>query len=176
MPPGENVLAAALAAGISLPHSCRAGRCATCKAKLLSGDIAYPAGALPPGIAAAEAARGEVLLCQARPRTDLVVETRQLVARAAAHYTGDILTIGPLPFGGLHLRVRIAAGSIGVRPGQWVDVRNDTGDAARLAVVAVDANELGLEAADGGTLREWLGGAAALRATVSISGPFDRPR
>ena len=50
MAAGENVLAAALAAGIPLPHSCRAGRCATCKARVLSGEIAYPDDKLPPAI------------------------------------------------------------------------------------------------------------------------------
>ena len=177
MPPGENILAAALAAGLPLPHSCRAGRCASCKAKLLSGQIAYPGDRLPPGIVASEAARGEVLLCQARPRSDLVVEVRRLVARGAAQYDGEILAIAPLPFGALHVRVRIGAGSTGVRPGQFVDVRNVLGDTARLAVVEVRANELGLEAAaDGGALREWLGEGFATRASLRVSGPFDRPR
>jgi len=70
--PGENVLTAALAAGIPLPYSCRAGRCASCKSKLLSGHIEYPSGT-PPGITAAEVAKGEVLLCQAQPRSDAVL-------------------------------------------------------------------------------------------------------
>jgi CDP-4-dehydro-6-deoxyglucose reductase, E3 len=173
----ENVLAAALAAGLPLPHSCRAGRCASCKAKLLAGDIAYPGGRLPPGILAAEAARGEVLLCQARPRADLVVETRRLVAPAAARYEAHILSVAPLPFGALHVRVRIPAGSIGVRPGQFVDAGNDSGAEVRVAVVAVQANELALEvAAADGALREWLDSAAAMHAPLRLSGPFDRPR
>jgi ferredoxin len=37
--PDESILGAALAAGLALPYSCRAGRCATCKAKLVAGDI-----------------------------------------------------------------------------------------------------------------------------------------
>jgi ferredoxin len=173
----ESVLGAALAAGLPLPHSCRAGRCTTCKAKLLSGEVAYPGGALPPGIVAAEAARGEVLLCQARPRGDLVVETRRLVAAPAAEYDAEVLAVAPLAFGGLHVRVRIAAGSIGARPGQFLDARNEAGDSARLAVVAVQANELGLEAtADDGALREWLDTPAAARASLRLSGPLDRPR
>ncbi len=72
---GDNVLGAALAAGIPLPHSCRAGRCASCKARIVSGQVDYPGGRLPPGIVASEAARGEVLLCQAQPRTDLHIDT-----------------------------------------------------------------------------------------------------
>ena len=38
----ENVLGAALAAGIRLPHSCRAGRCASCKSKLVAVNVFLP--------------------------------------------------------------------------------------------------------------------------------------
>ena len=95
MSAGENVLAAALAAGIPLPHSCRAGRCATCKARLLSGEIAYPDDKLPPGIVASEAARGEVLLCQARPRSDLSIESRRVPVRVSNAAQVEIVAIEP---------------------------------------------------------------------------------
>ena len=173
----ENVLGAALAAGIPLPHSCRAGRCASCKSKLVAGAVAYPEDRLPPGIVAAEAARGEVLLCQARPRSDLVVETRRLVAPPAAQYDAEILSIAPLPLGSLHVRVRIGAGSIGARPGQFVDVRTAQGFEARLTVVGVRANEIDLEAAaSDGEVRAWLDSPDAVRTSLRLAGPFDRPR
>jgi CDP-4-dehydro-6-deoxyglucose reductase len=75
----QSVLEAALDAGLNLPHSCKSGHCASCRARLVSGEIAYPRGR-PLGITEEEAARGEVLLCQARARTDLEVEAR-LIAR-----------------------------------------------------------------------------------------------
>lgn len=71
----ERVLDAALAAGLNLPHSCKSGHCASCRARLRSGEIRYP-GPRPLGLTEAEAADGQVLLCQARPRSDLVVEAR----------------------------------------------------------------------------------------------------
>ncbi|MEZ5458364.1 MAG: FAD-binding oxidoreductase [Steroidobacteraceae bacterium] len=77
--PGQNVLDAALAAGLNIPHSCKAGHCGSCRARLRSGEIRYPRGR-PAGLTAAEAAQGRVLLCQAEPETDLVVDAR-LVAR-----------------------------------------------------------------------------------------------
>jgi ferredoxin len=89
---GQNVLAAALAAGIPLPHSCRAGRCASCKATLIAGTIAYPGDALPPGIVSAEAMKGEVLLCQAQPRSHLVVKTR-VIGGGAANVPGAAGTV-----------------------------------------------------------------------------------
>lgn len=75
--PLESVLAAALRAGLNLPHSCKGGHCASCRARILSGSWAYP-GERPLGITEQEASAGEVLLCQARALTDLVVEAREM--------------------------------------------------------------------------------------------------
>ena len=77
------VLEAALAAGLNLPHSCKSGHCTSCRAQLRAGEIAYPGGRRPAGLMAHEAAAGRVLLCQARARSDLVVEVRP-VARSGA--------------------------------------------------------------------------------------------
>ena len=72
-----SVLDAALAAGIVLPYSCRSGACSTCKAKVLSGSV--EAGASPAQILSAdEIEAGFTLLCQARPTSDLVIESREL--------------------------------------------------------------------------------------------------
>ncbi|MEM7709871.1 MAG: 2Fe-2S iron-sulfur cluster-binding protein [Pseudomonadota bacterium] len=39
MSPGQTVLEAALAAGLDVPWSCRAGVCSTCRCKVLAGDV-----------------------------------------------------------------------------------------------------------------------------------------
>lgn len=74
----RDVLAAALAAGLNLPHSCKAGHRGSCRARLLSGRIRYPDGRRPLGLAESEEREGWVLLCQARPLDDLVVEARPI--------------------------------------------------------------------------------------------------
>ena len=176
MPPGENVLAAALAAGIPMPHSCREGRCASCKSRLVSGVIEYPAGT-PPGITPAEIERGEVLLCQARPRSDLSIESRRMPLRVSAFAQAELVSIAALPLGALRVRVRIVTGTLDARPGQFVEVRNPAGDAERLAVVGAGDRIMDLESTpDGSALRQWLDGNPASGAGVRISGPFDRPR
>lgn len=176
MPPGENVLTAALAAGIPLPYSCRAGRCASCKAKLLAGHIEYPAG-LPPGITPAEAERGEVLLCQARPRSDLSIESRRVPVRASNAASCEIVAIEPLPLNALCLRLRFVEGKIETRPGQFVDARNHAGDAERLAVIGTGVGVIELECGDDGSqLRAWLDASAVAGSGLRVSGPFDRPR
>ena len=176
MPPGENVLTAALAAGIPLPYSCRAGRCASCKAKLLAGSIEYPTG-LPPGITPAEVGRGEVLLCQARPRSDLSIESRRVPVRASNAASGEIVAIEPLPLRALRLRLRFLEGKIETHPGQFVDVRNHAGDAERLSVIGTGMGVIELECGDDGSLlRAWLDASAVNGSVLRISGPFDRPR
>jgi CDP-4-dehydro-6-deoxyglucose reductase len=78
---GQSVLDAALAAGLNLPHSCKSGHCASCRALLISGEVSYP-NTRPLGITEQEEQQGYVLLCQARPRSDLRVEAR-LIANVA---------------------------------------------------------------------------------------------
>ena len=159
MPPGQDVLTAALAAGIPIPHSCRAGRCASCRSKLVQGEIAYPHGT-PPGITAAEVARGDVLLCQAQPRSELMLEVRRVPVRASNAAMCELVSIDKLPIA-LLIRLRFLDLSLAVKPGQFVDVRNHAGDAERLPVVGVSTGILEIESPeDGSPLHGWLSGHA----------------
>ncbi len=64
-----SILAAAARAGLDVPYSCKSGVCATCRAKLLHGQVRMDRNfALEP----AEVAAGFVLTCQAHPLTDRV--------------------------------------------------------------------------------------------------------
>ena len=69
-PAGSTLLAAAEAAGLTLPSSCAQGLCGTCKSTLVSGEVDMRANG---GIRPREVAAGRVLLCCSRPLTDLVV-------------------------------------------------------------------------------------------------------
>lgn len=75
--PGETVLEAARRAGLALPYSCRSGRCGSCKATLVAGECDYP-GQPPTALSREERAQHQVLLCQAVPRTDLVLVAREV--------------------------------------------------------------------------------------------------
>ncbi|MDB5875027.1 MAG: CDP-6-deoxy-delta-3,4-glucoseen reductase [Ramlibacter sp.] len=80
--PTNTVLSAALAAGIFLPYSCRAGVCNTCRGKIVEGNVDL--GAVHPAhLSDADRAAGYALLCQARPISDLVVRARELDASEA---------------------------------------------------------------------------------------------
>lgn len=174
VPRDANVLGVALAAGLPLPHSCRAGRCASCKSRLLSGRVEYPDG-VPPGITAAEIARGEVLLCQARPRTDLRIETRRVPlapGRVDVEYQGH----ERLAFGAIKVVLRRVPGPpFAVRPGQFVDLDNLTGGSDRVTAIAVQADTLVVELVDP-ALVDWFENVVRPGDRLRVTGPFEGAR
>ena len=85
---GETILDAALRQGHIFPYSCRDGLCATCKADLLHGRVEY--GDYQHGaLSDAEIEQGKVLLCQARPLENIVIEAQEIAAAASI----DICTL-----------------------------------------------------------------------------------
>jgi ferredoxin-NADP reductase len=68
---GTTVLAAARAAGLRPPFACTRGLCGTCKSRLLSGDVDMQHQG---GIRQREIDQGMILICCARPRSDLVLD------------------------------------------------------------------------------------------------------
>jgi CDP-4-dehydro-6-deoxyglucose reductase len=73
--PNESVLDAAQRAGLEIPFSCRKGVCGTCKGRIVSGEARAFAG---DALGAAERAEGQVLFCNARPRSDLLIAPRSI--------------------------------------------------------------------------------------------------
>lgn len=67
---GENILDAAMGVGLDLPFACKGGVCATCKAKLVAGEVEMD---LNHALEVDEVAAGYVLTCQAHPLSDKVV-------------------------------------------------------------------------------------------------------
>lgn len=65
---GEVLLDCLESAGVAAQSGCRYGACGSCVARLLAGSVSYPAGVTPPRDPAS------VLLCVARPLTDLTLE------------------------------------------------------------------------------------------------------
>jgi len=70
LPTDESLLAAASRAGLDVPYSCRSGVCATCRAKLLEGQVRMDRNF---ALEKADLAAGFVLTCQAHPLTERVV-------------------------------------------------------------------------------------------------------
>jgi ring-1,2-phenylacetyl-CoA epoxidase subunit PaaE len=66
----ESILAAASRAGMDVPFSCKSGVCATCRAKLLEGQVRMDRNF---ALEKDDLAAGFILTCQAHPLTDTVV-------------------------------------------------------------------------------------------------------
>ena len=67
---GENLLDAGIDNGVDLPFSCKGGVCATCKAKLIEGEVEMD---LSHGLEQYEIDKGFILTCQAHPVSEKVV-------------------------------------------------------------------------------------------------------
>jgi ring-1,2-phenylacetyl-CoA epoxidase subunit PaaE len=63
----ENILDSARAAGLPAPFACKAGVCATCRAKLTSGKVEM---ASRYGLTDEEIEAGYILTCQSVPATE----------------------------------------------------------------------------------------------------------
>lgn len=74
VPENETILSVADAAGLGLPSSCHAGVCTTCAGQITEGTVDQSDGM---GVSPDLQKQGYVLLCVARPRSDLKIETEK---------------------------------------------------------------------------------------------------
>jgi len=72
----DNLLEAALRAGLSLDYGCSAGSCGKCKARIVSGQV-HRLRHSDYAFSAADKAAGMVLMCCHTAATDLVIEARE---------------------------------------------------------------------------------------------------
>jgi CDP-4-dehydro-6-deoxyglucose reductase len=174
----RSVLEAALAAGLNLPHSCRSGHCASCRARLLSGDYVYPHGR-PLGVTEEEAASGYVLLCQARPRSDMVVEARLIASVADVEIKTlpcRIAKLSLLAPDVLQVFLRLpSVERIQFQPGQYLDVLLEDGKRRSFSIASPphDASliELHVRRVPGGGFTEKLFTQLKEGALLRIEGP-----
>ncbi len=175
----QSVLDAALAAGLNLPHSCKSGNCSACRARLLSGQVDYPFGK-PLGLSDAENASGFILMCQARARSDIVIETMEIrpahevtvrrlpcrVERAEA-LSHDVMA--------LFLRLP-AAEDFTFEAGQYIDVMLDGGRRRSFSIAspphASRPLELHVRRVAGGEFTERVFGGKAQNTLLTIEGPL----
>ena len=74
----ETILDAAIRQNIGLPYGCRNGRCGSCAADLVSGDVTYYGS--PPALE--EAGEGKCLPCQGFAASDLTLAVREAESTA----------------------------------------------------------------------------------------------
>ncbi len=175
---GESLFDAALSAGIMLPHSCKTGRCSTCKSKVLLGETT--ALQTETGLTDSEKAEGWILSCVRSAQTDVTLEVEDLG-------NVDLPPIKTLP-----CRIssidRLATDVIRVTlrlpptadfrsiPGQYIDVIGPGG--VRRSYSLANANtadktlELHIRAVDGGVMSDYWFKQAKPNDLLRFNGPL----
>jgi CDP-4-dehydro-6-deoxyglucose reductase, E3 len=172
----QPLLETALAAGLNLPHSCKSGHCGSCRARLISGEIRYPAGR-PLGLSAAEENSGHILLCQARARSDLVVEARLIAGVAEVEIKTlpcRIARLSPLAPDVMQVMLRLpAVERLHFQAGQYLDVLLEGGRRRSFSIASPPhdsgALELHVRRVSGGGFTERLFGAGAGADTAALA-------
>lgn len=122
--PGTSLMDAALAGGITLPYSCKTGRCSTCKCKVIAGETQALQDEI--GLTTAEKAEGWILSCVRTAITDVVMEVEDLgdvVLPEAKTLPCRIKSLEKLAPDVLRVLLRLPPTSdFGFIPGQYIDL------------------------------------------------------
>ena len=179
--PDESILDAALRQNIQLPYGCRGGRCGSCIGDLLQGEIAYPNGQ-PKGISDQEHGEGKVLFCQARAKSDLLIEARVIDVPKG-------VVVRKMP-ARVHELKKLAADVIGLKlkipsndrlqflPGQYMDFILDEGRRRSFSLANAPHEDQFLEFhirhVDGGYFTPLVFAELKKKALLRIEGPLGR--
>lgn len=178
--PGETVLEAAQRAGIALPYSCRAGVCGSCKATLLRGRCDYPRNP-PTALDVHDRVQHAVLLCQAVPASDLLVQAREVTSvEDIARRQLDVQVSRKWQLApdviGLHLQPAPGEPRLNWLPGQYLDVLLDQGRRRPFSIAngpqADGMIEMHVRHVAGGGFTSWVSDVLQEGDTLRIEGPL----
>ncbi len=177
----ETILQAGLRHQLMLPYGCQSGSCASCRVRLLEGEVSYPFD--PPGLSRAEIDAGYILMCLARPRGDLrmaldqpanaeALRPQQMPCRVQARrwLSHDVL--------GLTLKLpRRNPGDPGFRylPGQYIDFLLDDGQRRSFSMANApngETLELHVRVTPAGRFATWAAHEMPERAILRFEGPL----
>jgi len=123
----ENLLKAALDAGIKWPYSCRVGSCGTCKCKLASGQI-KPLNDFSYVLSGEELDAGYILACQTMLKSDIEVEVETLdgangvdLAKSRS-LNGTISRVTPLTHDIVEVQINLDGSLDDYLAGQYADI------------------------------------------------------
>ena len=107
--PEQNILDAALKAGVAFPHDCRVGSCGSCACKLTNGKIKATAD-FSYVLDGAQLDDGMILACQSRAKTPVSIDVEidgDAVVSATKSYTATVTKVTPLTHDIMELTVGI---------------------------------------------------------------------
>ena len=175
---GANLVDAALLAGITLPHSCKTGRCSTCKCKVLLGETT--ALQTETGLTDSEKAEGWILSCVRSAQTDVTLEVEDLgnvVLPLSKTLPCRIISIDLLATDVVRVMLRLPpTADFRSIPGQYIDVIGPGG--VRRSYSRANANtadktiELHIRAVDGGIMSDYWFKQAKANDLLRLNGPL----
>lgn len=175
---GETVLDAALRQGIALEHSCKTGRCGSCKSHVLAGST-KPVHAQT-GLSAEELASGWMLTCASSATSDLSIDSEDLPAGWLAPARTLPCRVHALEFLApdvLKVSLRLPPNSgFSHRPGQYIDVIGPGGlrrsYSIANAATASQPIELHIRRVEGGAMSQYWFQQAKPNDLLRLNGPL----
>ncbi|URI09270.1 FAD-binding oxidoreductase [Aquincola tertiaricarbonis] len=178
-PSGTSLLDAALAAGLVLEHSCKTGRCSSCKARVVRGHTA--ALRAEEVLSAAESAQGWILTCARQALDDVAIDIEDLGDLAdypARTWPARIQQIERVLDDVIKVTLRLPpTAKLRYLPGQYINVLGPGGlkraySIANAAPGSVGPIELHIRAVEGGAMSTYWFGGAKVDDLVRLHGPL----
>lgn len=175
--PDKPVLDGALAAGYDIPYSCRTGICGSCRARVVSGEVKGGTGA---GLTAEEQQEGDVLLCQARPCSDLAIavrEVRVIDKSAIKTVNAKVYRTTRAAPDVTILQLRFPAGTkVKFKAGQYLSVKARDGSYRHFSMANPphqnDGVELHVRHVPGGRFSQYVANELAAGDTIELTVPY----
>lgn len=175
--PGTSLIEAALASGVTLPYSCKTGRCSTCKSKVLAGQtIALQSET---GLSEEEKAEGWILNCVRSAETDMTLEVEDLggvVLPTSKTFPCRITSIEHLADDVVQVLLRLPpSAEFNFIPGQYIDVIGPGGIRRSYSLASAGSGdktlELHIRAIDGGAMSDYWFKQAKVNDLLRLYGP-----
>jgi toluene methyl-monooxygenase electron transfer component len=180
---GDNLLKAALAAGLAWPHNCRVGSCGECRARLISGRI-KPLNDFSYVLDEAELDAGMILACQTSLRSDIEVEITLGEGGGLPvpkSVSGVIERTRPLTHDITEVHVHLDEPLPAYRAGQYADIwvpgvidkpRSYSFATAPVSGDAVEKVSFFVRHIPGGEMSGWLHAESRDGTRISLAGPY----
>lgn len=176
--PGVSVLEGAALNAVSLPYSCKTGRCSTCKCRVIAGET--QALNYEFGLTNAEKAEGWILSCVRAAVTDVVLEVEDLGAAVfpqAKTVPCRIKTLENLAPDVIRVVLRLPPTTdFGFVPGQYIDVIGPGGLRRSYSLANASYSEKQLElhirAVNGGAMSKYWFDQAQPNDLLRLNGPL----
>jgi CDP-4-dehydro-6-deoxyglucose reductase len=172
-----SLLEAAAISGVSLPYSCKTGRCSTCKCKLGGGDTKVLVAEL--GLTDAEKSEGWILSCARSATSDLVLEVEDLGDVAIPEtktQASRISSLEKLAPDVIKVVLRLPPkGVLNFIPGQYIDVIGPGGMRRSYSLASApkadNTLELHIRAVENGAMSQYWFNQSAVNDLLRLNGP-----